>query len=104
MDGYPPGSLDHNVPFLVASGLNTNDEDAKQDSSSVDQGVLLRSGIPPLESRETQVVKDHLDDVDANGRSWKGTDRNTPYRFRVKTVGRVCYLFPRRFPQAFVSN
>lgn len=91
MEGYPAGSLDHNVPFLVASGLNVAVNELPLDAELRDQGILLRSEIPPLESREGEVLERHFGDIDSNGRSWHGVEREEPYRFRVKTVGRVSY-------------
>ena len=48
MDGYPAGSLDHNVPLLVASGLNAALPELQLEGDLKDQGILLKSELPPL--------------------------------------------------------
>lgn len=91
MEGYPTGSLDHNVPFLVASGLNVAANELPLDAELRDQGILLRSDLPPLETREAGVLEQHFRDIDSHGRSWRGVERDELYRFRIKAVGRVRY-------------
>lgn len=92
MDGYPSGTLDRNVPLLVASGLNSQPGDVQLDGELKDHGIQLRSGLPPLENKEAEVLENHFKDVDARGRSWVAMERDETYRFRIKTVGRVGQL------------
>ncbi|PNY23345.1 Uncharacterized protein TCAP_06725 [Tolypocladium capitatum] len=89
MDGYPAGSLDRNVPFLVASGLNSKVPELQLQDELKDQGILLKSELPPLESKEAGVLEEYLEEIDAQGVSSTGVSRDEPYRFRIKTVGRV---------------
>lgn len=89
MDGYPVGSLGHNVPFLVAAGLDSTTNELPLDGELKEQGILLRSELPPLEGREVEVLEQHFRDIDRKGNSWKGVERGEPYRFRIKSVGRV---------------
>ncbi|KAF7552488.1 hypothetical protein G7046_g7397 [Stylonectria norvegica] len=96
MDGYPAGSLDHNVPFIVAAGLNTTTNELPLEAELRDQAILLRSELPPLTSKEAQVLEQHFDDIDGKGTSWSGVDREERYRLRIKTVGRSFLLPPRR--------
>lgn len=90
MDGYPPGSLDHNVPFLVASGLNSVEPELDLQGELSTQGQLIKSDLPPLEGREAQLLETYFEEIDARGTSWAVVPRDEPYRFRIKTVGRVC--------------
>ena len=91
MEGYPAGSLDHNVPFLVAAGLNADGPElALQGELSNQEGVLVKSDVPPLDSKEAHVVRNYLESIDKRGQSWTVVARDEPYRFRVKSVGRVC--------------
>lgn len=98
MDGYPAGCLDHNVPFLVASGLNAQQE---ADEWQVEQGlrdgsVLLRSSLPLLDERLAAFLAKYFAQVNAHGLSWTGVSRKEPFHFRVKTVARTFVLPPRR--------
>lgn len=93
MDGYPLGSLDHNVPYLIVTGFNSSSPaELPQDAGLQEQGILFRSEQPPIETREAKVLQSYLGEIDEDGRSWAGVRREEPYRFRVKTVGRVCRL------------
>lgn len=93
MDGYPPGLLERNVPFLVASGLvNEPTASSNLPDRFRDQGVLLRSDRPVLESREAEVLREYFDEVDKRGKSWTILDHKESFRFRVKVVGRVGLL------------
>ena len=89
MDGYPAGSLDHNVPFLVVSGLNDATPELPLDDELKDQAILLRSELPTLETKEAKVLEEYFEEVDDRGKSWVGVQRDEPYRFRIKTIGRV---------------
>lgn len=89
MDGYPAGSLDHNVPLLVASGLNAAPPELQLDGELREQGILLRSSLPPLDTKDAGVLEAYFGEIDAWGRSWTSLARDEPYRFRIKTVGRV---------------
>ena len=87
MDGYPPGSLDHNVPFLVASGLTSSPSPGE--SKDGDSGVVLQSGMACLEGENADVLHAYLQGIDANRAPWTQGDKKTPYRYRVASVGRV---------------
>jgi hypothetical protein len=90
MDGYPPGSLDHNVPLLVASGLvSAPAPDLGLGAAFDDQAVLIRSDLPPMQGRVAKVLADHLGVVDSRQDAWNGTDTGSGYKFRVITAGRV---------------
>lgn len=87
MDGYPLGSLDHNVPLIVVSGLNS--DPPEQPPKANGPGILLRSDLPPLESREASFLQSYFEEVDERGTSWTAITRDEPFRVRIKTVGRV---------------
>lgn len=89
MDGYPRDSLDHHVPFLVASGLNAAEPQLDLEGELSSQGLLVKSHLPPLDTRESQVLEKYFDEIDARGTSWAVVPREEPYRLRIKTVGRV---------------
>ncbi|KAF5005871.1 hypothetical protein FDECE_7709 [Fusarium decemcellulare] len=96
MDGYPTGSLDHNVPFLVAAGLNSETNELPLSAELKDQGILLRSELPPIEGKEAEVLEQYMKDVDASAKSWSAFEREEPYRFRIRATGRSFLLPPRR--------
>ncbi|CAM1501890.1 Fc.00g038740.m01.CDS01 [Cosmosporella sp. VM-42] len=96
MDGYPTGSLDHNVPFLVAAGLNTKTNELPLDPELKEQGILLRSELAPLKTKEVEVLEQYFREIDEKGTSWSGVDKEEAYRFRIKSVGRSFLLPPRR--------
>ena len=88
MDGYPLGSLDHNVPFLVASGLLSTlprTLGAELDSDA----ILIQSNLAPMEGWAAKVLGDYLGDVDSRQDAWNGRDDGVGYKFRVVTTGRV---------------
>ncbi|KAL6820417.1 Gryzun, putative trafficking through golgi domain-containing protein [Trichoderma sp. SZMC 28015] len=94
MDGYPLGSLDHNVPLIVVSGLSSDPPD--QPPKAKGQGVLLRSDLPPLEGKEANFLESYFEEVDERGKSWTVVTREEHFRLRVKTVGRTFVLPSRR--------
>ncbi|KAF4436150.1 hypothetical protein F53441_13319 [Fusarium austroafricanum] len=96
MDGYPTGSLDHNVPLLVAAGFNTETDELPLSTELKEQSILLRSEIPPIEGEEAEVLTEYFKDIDASAKSWSAFERNEPYRFRVRSTGRSFLLPPRR--------
>lgn len=87
MDGYPLGSLDHNVPLIVVSGLSS--DPPVQSSKTNGRGILLRSDLPPLEGKEVNFLESYFAEVDERGASWTVVTREEPFRLRIKSVGRV---------------
>ncbi|KAL6874961.1 Gryzun, putative trafficking through Golgi domain-containing protein [Trichoderma novae-zelandiae] len=100
MDGYPLGSLDHNVPLLVVSGLSSDHDQTAQPPEAKGkangEGVLLRSDLPPLEGKQAKFLESYFEKVNERGQSWTVVTREEPYRVRVKTVGRSFVLPSRR--------
>lgn len=89
MDGYPTGSLDHNVPFIVATGLNSTTNELPLSAELKDQAILLRSELPLLEGKEVEVLEEYFEEITSKGTSWTGFSKEESYRFRIKSVGRV---------------
>jgi hypothetical protein len=89
MNGYPEGGLEHNVPFIVASGLNANTNDLPIAEELRDKAILIKSELPPLKTKESDVLEAYFEEVDKRSYSWKGLQEGETYRFRIKTLGRV---------------
>ncbi|KAF5027293.1 hypothetical protein F66182_587 [Fusarium sp. NRRL 66182] len=96
MDGYPTGTLDHNVPLLVAAGLDNETHELPLSAELKEQTILLRSETPPIEGREVGILAQYFKEIDASARSWSAFERNEKYRFRIRTTGRSLLLPPRR--------
>ncbi|KAM3512205.1 hypothetical protein MY11210_004123 [Beauveria gryllotalpidicola] len=96
MDGYPLGSLDHNVPLIIFSGLTSASPKIELDATLREDAALLRSDLPPLDSKEAELLEQHFGYVDSEGQSWTAVSREEPYRLRIKTVGRTYPLPPKR--------
>ena len=91
MDEYPPGSLDHNVPLLVVSGLTTDPtKPLVTDPELKEQGILIRSEVSPLDTPEADIILRYIQERDASTLPWNPRGTSRKYRFKVKTIGRVC--------------
>ncbi|KAH8159591.1 hypothetical protein CIB48_g8656 [Xylaria polymorpha] len=96
MDGYPPGSLDHNVPFLVVSGLGTNPTKLLPlDSDLRERGILVRSELPSIDTREARIILRSIQEADASSLPWKPRDGAKRHKFKIKAIGREFLLPPR---------
>lgn len=90
MDDYPAGSLDHNLPLLVVSGLSTTPtKPLLTDPDLKEQSVLIRSELPPVDSREAKAILRYIQEADATGLAWNAQETSKKYRFKVKPIGRV---------------
>ncbi|KAK9424248.1 putative Gryzun, putative trafficking through golgi-domain-containing protein [Seiridium unicorne] len=97
MDDYPVGSLDHNLPLLVVSGLSTGPTKALlTDPVLKEQSVLIRSELPPVDTREGRTILQYIQESDATELPWNGQDTSRKYKFKVKAIGRDFLLPPRR--------
>ncbi|KAI2636717.1 Gryzun, putative trafficking through golgi-domain-containing protein [Xylaria nigripes] len=97
MDGYPLGSLDHNVPFLVVSGLgNSPTKPLPIDPELREQGILVRSELPPIDSWEAKVILRFIQDAGSISSLWHSRDNPKRYKFKVRLIGREFLLPPRR--------
>jgi hypothetical protein len=90
MEGYPKGSLDHNVPFLLVSGLSSSGTDELLEQHEWnEQGTDVASGMPAISSREAEELHRYFSGLDSRQPPWSGRDKDKLYRFRALTVGRV---------------
>ncbi|KAL7622283.1 hypothetical protein AAE478_007787 [Parahypoxylon ruwenzoriense] len=97
MDGYPAGSLDHNVPFLLVSGLTTTPtKPVLTDPDLREQSILVRSELPPIDSREARIVLRRIQEKDATSLPWNSWDTLRKCKFKIRTIGREFLLPPRR--------
>lgn len=95
MDDYPAGSLDHNLPLLVVSGLSTGPtKPLLTDPDLREQSILIRSELPPVDSREAKAILHYIQEADATGLPWNAQDSPAKYKFKVKAIGRVCVYHP----------
>ncbi|KAK7942816.1 uncharacterized protein PG986_011929 [Apiospora aurea] len=96
MDDYPAGCLDHNAPLLVVSGLGTGaTKPLLADPDLKEQGILIRSELPPIDGREAKAILHYIQEADATSWPWNPTETKK-YRFKIKTIGREFLLPPRR--------
>ncbi|KAI1265359.1 Gryzun, putative trafficking through golgi-domain-containing protein [Xylariaceae sp. FL1019] len=97
MDAYPPSSLDHNVPFLAVSGLGSSpNSQLLTDPELQERANLVRSELPPIQSKEAKAVLRFIQDADAASLPWATRDPSRRHRFKIKTIGRDFLLPPRR--------
>lgn len=94
MDGYPAGSLDHNLPYLVVAGLTP--EPARElplDPDLREQGILLRSELPSLDTAGAATWREYIQSQDARDGPWRPPrEGDKPYKFKVDMTGRVIIL------------
>ncbi|KAI1758380.1 Gryzun, putative trafficking through golgi-domain-containing protein [Xylaria castorea] len=102
MDGYPPGSLDHSVPYLIVSGLGTNPTKVSPtDPELRERGILVRSKLPSIDTREARTILRFIQEADASSLPWKPRDGAKRHKFKIKVLGREFLLPPRhaRLPE-----
>jgi len=91
MDDYPPGSLDHSVPFLLTLGTCTDTPyDAKLSHALKEQAILIRSELPALDSDQARALMRYMQDRDASNSPCNARNETTrKYRFHIKSAERV---------------
>lgn len=90
MNKYPAGSLDHNVPLLLVSGLGAGPtKPLLTDPHLKKHGILIRSELPPVDSREARSILHYIQETDATHLAWNTKDTSKKHRFKIKTIGRV---------------
>ena len=97
MDAFPPAYVEHNLPFIVLSGLGSQDElDPPPSVYNVLPGraaVRTSSEIPPVTGeRAGQLLQDFLS-ADGTNAPWNAqgsSRRDLAPSFRIRAVGRVC--------------
>lgn len=96
MEAYPPVYVQHNLPFIVLSGLGTPAEldppPPVHDVLSGRAATRTSSEIPPVTGeRADQLLQDFLT-ADGTNAPWNArstTRRGLAHGFRIRTVGRV---------------
>ncbi|KAI0864475.1 Gryzun, putative trafficking through golgi-domain-containing protein [Xylaria cubensis] len=102
MDGYPRGSLDYNIPYLIVSGLGTNPTKIPPtDPELRERGILVRSELPSIDTREARAILRFIQEADASSLPWKSRDGAKRHKFKIRAIGREFLLPPRhaRLPQ-----
>ncbi|GJC89737.1 trafficking protein particle complex subunit 11 [Colletotrichum liriopes] len=90
MDGYPVGSLDHNIPHIVLAGLSSGPaRDLPLNAELRDQALLLRSELPSIESQDAEALRDYIVRQDGRNHPWNGRDSGKPYKLRITVAGRA---------------
>ncbi|RDW72025.1 hypothetical protein BP5796_08059 [Coleophoma crateriformis] len=99
MDGYEPEFVTHNLPLLVLAGLGPEKPtEATNSTSGWETGVQITSQIPPVETRDADVLLKHFEANDGRELAWNGREENVKNKFWVKSVGRG-YTIPPRHAQ-----
>lgn len=96
MDAYPPDYALHNLPFVVLSGLDTEQEQGAplpiHDVLPGRATTTINSELPPVTGELPQLLLREFQSADGrdapwNARGMKG--RANMSGFRIRTVGRV---------------
>jgi hypothetical protein len=103
MDAYPPEYVQHNLPFIVISGLGNNKELAPPPPV---QNVLpgraatnISSDLPPVTGKYAEALLQDFLSADSTSAPWNGREsgrKGLAHGFRIRAVGRV----GRRLPDA----
>ncbi|OJD38778.1 foie gras liver health family 1 [Diplodia corticola] len=102
MDVYPPQYVEHNLPFVVLSGLGETPSD---DSGYVphpllrDRGIEIDSAVPVVTGEHADQLRHEFLSADARHAPWNGLrtkTRGDHVGFRLKAVGRGYVLPPRK--------
>lgn len=96
MEAYPPAYVQHNLPFIVLSGLGTQTElEPPPSVHNVLPGratIKTSSEIPPVTGeRADQLLQDFLT-ADGSSAPWNArasSRRDLAHGFRIRAVGRV---------------
>jgi hypothetical protein len=99
MDAYPEDYVNHNLPFVLLSGLEADTEDASETSSSypllLEKGTHIFSDFPPLSGAVAEELRSLLLEEDCSQMPWKsrvnlsGNTNTSNIGYRVKSSGRV---------------
>lgn len=96
MDAYPPEYVEHNLPLIVLSGLDTAEE---RNGPLPVQNVLpgratttISSELPPVTGERAQQLLQQFLDTDGSDAPWNGRNldrRGNIIEFKIRAVGRV---------------
>lgn len=100
MDAYPEDYVNHNLPFVLLSGLEADTENDTGISSSYpllsEKGTHIFSDFPPLSGAVAEELRSLFLDEDASQTPWKsrlsvsGNTTTAKIGYRIKSSGRVC--------------
>jgi hypothetical protein len=96
MEAYPPKYVQHNLPFIVLSGLGASPELAPpppvQDVLPGRAVTTISSEIPPVTSKYAEPLLQDFLSADATNAPWNGratSRKELSHGFRIRAVGRV---------------
>jgi hypothetical protein len=102
MDAYPPDYVQHNLPFIVLSGLETTEE---REPPAPIQHVLpgqaitfISTEIPPVTGEHAKQLLQEFLSVRGGDAPWNARGlnrRDNLIGFRIRTVGRVGQASPQ---------
>ena len=108
MDAYPAEYVQHNLPFIVLSGLGTTQElDAPRPVHNVLPGravTSIASDVPPVTGKHTEALLQDFLSADGTDAPWNGrasSRQGLAHGFRIRAVGRVGQYTLRRCMQAY---
>ncbi|KAL2802807.1 Gryzun, putative trafficking through golgi-domain-containing protein [Aspergillus granulosus] len=106
MDAYPQHYVAHNLPFVLLSGLETDDSQADLNAEGLgypllkEHGVTIESDFPPLDGPLAEELRSLFLSEDASRDPWDPRDdldvENPRVEYKVKSVGRNHQLPPRK--------
>ncbi|GME25466.1 hypothetical protein GTA08_BOTSDO03296 [Neofusicoccum parvum] len=102
MDVYPPQYVEHNLPFVVLSGLGeTPSEDSNYQPHPLlrERGIEIDSAVPVVTGQRVDQLRQEFLSADARDAPWNNLRtkaRGDHVGFRLKAVGRGYVLPPRK--------
>lgn len=99
MDAYPEDYVNHNLPLVLLSGLEAEDEDNPEVSINYpliqEKGPKIFSDFPPLGGAVAEDLRRALLEQDGSQMPWKsrvninGNPSASNIGFKIKSIGRV---------------
>lgn len=96
MDAYPSEYVQHNLPFIVLSGLGTSKEIVPLPPVNIvlpgRATTSISSEIPPVTGERANILLQDLLNTDATDAPWHGrvpARKGLAHGFRIRAVGRV---------------
>jgi hypothetical protein len=96
MDAYPPEYVQHNLPFIVLSGLGTSPElEPPAPVHKVLPGravTTISAETPPVTGKHAEALLQDFLGADGTNAPWNGRAqgrKDLAHSFRIRAVGRV---------------
>ncbi|KAK8250381.1 Gryzun, putative trafficking through golgi-domain-containing protein [Phyllosticta capitalensis] len=101
MDAYPLPYVEHNLPFVVLSGLGSDtliNSTYEPHPLLKERGIEIDSAVPVVSGERAQQLRQEFLNADGKDAPWNSLPRNRGEvkGFRVKAVGRGYVLPPRK--------